>query len=219
MVLIDRLMTGGRDFTTQMRGAICRNWINVFLVFVPVGIAAELTHINPAAVFAINAVAIVPLANFLGHATESAAHRLGDAQGAFLSISFGNAVELIILTTALVKNQIGIVQASLLGSILVNLLLVLGTSFLVGGLRYREQVYNSKATQISACLLSLSVMSLLLPVCHYSVIPYHCGCRLKSTRQHSTHPSNTTAENWRAAKCSRSAAGPVWCSSLSMVFT
>jgi len=107
-------------------------------------------------------------------------------------IVIGNAVELIIFISALAKNQIRIVQASLLGSILANLLLILGTSpppccqplqrlpglstsnnnslilgmsMLLGGLRFREQVYNSTVTQMSACLLSLSVISLVLPVC------------------------------------------------------
>jgi Ca2+:H+ antiporter len=69
---------------------------------------------------------------------------------------------------ALVKNEIRIVQASLLGSILANLLLILGMCFLLGGLRYREQIYNSTVTQMSACLLSLSVTSLLLPTAFHA---------------------------------------------------
>jgi Ca2+:H+ antiporter len=67
-----------------------------------------------------------------------------------------------------VKNEIRIVQASLLGSILANLLLILGMAFLLGGLRFREQLYNSTVTQMSACLLSLSVMSLLLPTAFHA---------------------------------------------------
>ena len=69
---------------------------------------------------------------------------------------------------ALVKNEIRIVQASLLGSILANLLLILGMSFFLGGLRYREQIYNSTVTQMSACLLSLSVISLVLPTAFHA---------------------------------------------------
>jgi calcium/proton exchanger cax len=64
---------------------------------------------------------------------------------------------------ALVKNQIRIVQASLLGSMLANLLLILGMAFIIGGLNYREQIYNATVTQMSACLLSLAVLSLLIP--------------------------------------------------------
>jgi len=77
-------------------------------------------------------------------------------------------VELIIFVIALIKNEIRIVQASLLGSILANLLLILGMAFTFGGLLYREQLYNSTVTQMSACLLSLSVMSLLLPTAFHA---------------------------------------------------
>ena len=81
-----------------------------------------------------------------------------------MNVSFGNAVELIIFIIALVKNEIRVVQAALVGSILANLLLILGMAFLVGGLQYREQVYDSLVTQMSASLLALAVLSLLIPV-------------------------------------------------------
>ena len=159
-----RTVQASKRFVIHTKNAICHSWINVLLIFVPIGIAAEAAHLSPTIIFAMNAVAIVPLAGLLSHATESVASRLGDTLGALLNVSFGNAVELIIFIIALVKNEIRIVQASLLGSILANLLLILGMAFLLGGLRYREQIYNSTVTQMSACLLSLSVMSLLLPV-------------------------------------------------------
>ncbi|KAL2134989.1 hypothetical protein VTI74DRAFT_10124 [Chaetomium olivicolor] len=135
--------------------------VNVLLVFVPVGIAVRV-------IFAMNAIAIVPLAGLLSHATEVVASRLGDAVGALMNVTFGNAVELIIFIIALVQNHIRIVQASLVGSILVNLLLILGMCFLFGGLRFREQIYNSTVTQMSACLLALSVTSLLLPTAFHA---------------------------------------------------
>jgi Ca2+:H+ antiporter len=159
-----RTVQASKRFIIHTKNALCHSWINVLLVFVPVGIAAEAAHMSPSIVFALNAVAIVPLAGLLSHATESVASRLGDTIGALLNVTFGNAVELIIFIIALVKNEIRIVQASLLGSILANLLLILGMAFLLGGLRFREQVYNSTVTNMSACLLSLCVMSLLLPV-------------------------------------------------------
>ncbi|KAL8652736.1 MAG: hypothetical protein Q9210_002512 [Variospora velana] len=140
---------------------------NILLVFVPIGIACKIARVNPTIIFAMNAVAIVPLAGLLSTATESAAHRVGDTPGALINVSFGNAVELIIFN-ALVKKQIRIVQASLIGSILTNLLLILGMSFLVGGLYYREQYYNSTVTQLSACLLCLAVLSLLIPTAFYT---------------------------------------------------
>ncbi|KAH7320006.1 Sodium/calcium exchanger protein-domain-containing protein [Stachybotrys elegans] len=145
------------------------SWLNVLLVFVPAGIAvAQIDGVQGGVVFAINCIAIVPLAGLLSHATESVASEMGDAMGALLNITFGNAVELIIFIIALVKNQIRIVQASLLGSILSNLLLILGMGFFLGGLRFREQVYNSTVTQMSACLLSLSVISLVLPTAFHA---------------------------------------------------
>lgn len=117
------------------------SWLNVLLVFVPVGIAVDsVPGIHKAVVFTINCIAVVPLAGLLGYATESVALKMGDAPGALINVTFGNAVELIIFIIALTKDQIRIVQASLLGSILANLLLILGMGFFLGGLRYREQV-------------------------------------------------------------------------------
>lgn len=143
--------------------------LNILLVFVPIGIAVgEIPGMSPAIIFAMNAVAIVPLAGLLSFATETVARKLGDSLGALLNVTFGNAVELIIFIIALVKDEIRIVQASLLGSILANLLLILGMSFLLGGLRFREQIYNSTVTQMSACLLSLSVISLVLPTAFHA---------------------------------------------------
>jgi Ca2+:H+ antiporter len=159
-----RMIAGSKRFAVHFKDAIFHSWINVLLIFVPLGIIVKAIGLNATVVFAINAIAIIPLAGLLSHATESVASRLGDTLGALLNVSFGNAVELIIFIIALVKNEIRIVQASLLGSILANLLLILGMAFLLGGLRFREQVYNSTVTQMSACLLSLSVTSLLLPV-------------------------------------------------------
>jgi Ca2+:H+ antiporter len=150
------------------KGILFSSPINVLLVFVPVGIAVHFVPVSAGVVFAMNAIAIVPLAGLLSHATESVASRLGDTVGALMNVTFGNAVELIIFIIALVKNEIRIVQASLIGSILSNLLLILGMCFLLGGLRFREQVYNSTVTQTSACLLSLSVISLLLPTAFHA---------------------------------------------------
>ncbi|KAK5632686.1 hypothetical protein RRF57_008400 [Xylaria bambusicola] len=156
-----------RFFLTTKK-ILFHSWINVGLVFVPVGIVvANIPNANPGATFGINAVAIIPLAALLSYATESVARKLGDTIGALLNVTFGNAVELIIFI-ALVKGEIRVVQASLLGSILANLLLILGGAFFLGGLRFREQVYNSTVTQMSACLLSLSVISLVLPTAFHA---------------------------------------------------
>ncbi|KAJ5667773.1 uncharacterized protein N7477_006343 [Penicillium maclennaniae] len=155
--LLTRMRNGSGRFITHTKDALFHSWVNVLLVFVPVGIVVKAIGLNPAIVFAMNAVAIIPLAGLLSHATESVASRLGDTIGALINVTFGNAVELIIFIIALVKNEIRIVQASLLGSILANLLLILGMAFLTG-----------TVTQMSACLLSLSVTSLLLPTAFHA---------------------------------------------------
>ncbi|KAL1861032.1 hypothetical protein Plec18170_001547, partial [Paecilomyces lecythidis] len=165
--LFTRMKNGSIRFCSHTKAALFHSWVNVLLVFVPVGIAVEAIGLNPSIIFAMNAVAIVPLAGLLAHATENVASRLGDTVGALINVTFGNAVELIIFI-ALVKNEIRVVQASLLGSILANLLLILGMAFLLGGLRFQEQIYNSTVTQMSACLLSLSVTSLLLPTAFHA---------------------------------------------------
>ncbi|KAH6681342.1 Sodium/calcium exchanger protein-domain-containing protein [Halenospora varia] len=163
-------------FWLTSKSIVFSSYINLLLVFVPVGIAAEAAHLSPGIIFGMNAIAIIPLAGLLSHATESVAKRMGDTVGALMNVTFGNAVELIIFI-ALAKNEIRIVQASLLGSILANLLLILGMAFLLGGLRFQEQIYNSTVTQMSACLLSLSVMSLLLPTAFHA--SYNTGTEVQ----------------------------------------
>ncbi|EHK40515.1 Ca2+ transporter [Trichoderma atroviride IMI 206040] len=133
-----------RTFVQEFRRSfwlvMTHSWFNVLLVFVPLGIIlANINGINSGIVFAMNCIAVIPLAGLLAFATESVASKMGDALGALLNVTFGNAVELIIFIIALVKNEIRIVQASLLGSILANLLLILGMGFFLGGLRFREQ--------------------------------------------------------------------------------
>lgn len=90
-------------FFNVIWNVLASSWINVLLVFVPVGIAAHFAHLSDGIVFAMNAIAIVPLAGLLAHATESVAKRLGDTVGALMNVTFGNAVELIIFIIALVK--------------------------------------------------------------------------------------------------------------------
>jgi Ca2+:H+ antiporter len=92
-----RAKAGSRRFLSHSKDALLHSWINVLLIFVPIGIAVKIAGLSPVLVFAMNAVAIVPLAGLLSFATESVASRLGDTLGALLNVSFGNAVELIIL--------------------------------------------------------------------------------------------------------------------------
>ena len=92
-----RLKAGSKRFVRHTKNAITHSWINLMLIFVPIGIAAKAASLSPAIVFAMNAIAVIPLAGLLAHATETVASRLGDTLGALLNVSFGNAVELIIL--------------------------------------------------------------------------------------------------------------------------
>jgi Ca2+:H+ antiporter len=135
-----RMQNGIVRFGNHTKRALLHSWVNVLLIFVPIGIAVYAAKLSPVIVFSMNAVAIIPLAGLLAHATEAVAARLGDTLGALLNVSFGNAVELILFIILLAEDQIEVVQAALLGSILANLLLILGMAFLLGGLRYQEQV-------------------------------------------------------------------------------
>jgi Ca2+:H+ antiporter len=92
-----RIAAGSKRFVIHTKNALLKSWINVLLIFVPIGIASHFAHLSPTIIFAMNAIAIVPLAGLLAHATETVALRLGDTLGALLNVSFGNAVELIIL--------------------------------------------------------------------------------------------------------------------------
>ncbi|RAR03300.1 vacuolar calcium ion transporter h(+) exchanger [Stemphylium lycopersici] len=175
-----RIKNGSLRFINHTKNAITHSWINVLLVFVPLGIAVKLAHLKPEIVFSMNAIAIIPLAGLLAHATEVVAARVGDALGALLNVSFGNAVELILFIILLASDQIEVVQASLLGSILANLLLILGMAFLLGGLKYQEQVYNNTVTQMSGVMLALAVMSLLLPTA------FHAAFENNSIADHET---------------------------------
>lgn len=181
-----RARAGSKRFASHTKDALTHSWINVLLIFVPIGIALNWVPMpgttKPTVVFALNAVAIIPLAGLLSHATESVASRMGDTWASLLNVTFGNAVELIIFIIALAKNEIRIVQASILGSILANLLLILGMAFVLGGLRFREQIYNSTVTQMSACLLSLSVVSLLLPTAFHASFADNAEADEKTTR-------------------------------------
>ncbi|KAJ6787913.1 hypothetical protein PWT90_01896 [Aphanocladium album] len=153
------------------------NYVNFLLVVVPVGIAAGMLKWSATAVFTLNFFAIIPLAAVLSFATEEISLKLGDALGGLLNATFGNAVELIVSIVALRDGQIEVVQASMLGSILSNLLLVMGMCFLFGGLVHRgtngsgsEQVFSAAVAQTTCSLMTLSSASLVLPAALYGVM-------------------------------------------------
>src|SRR5690348_13622946 len=113
------------------------------LVFVPVAAALEFfAHEQYTLIFLASALAIIPLAGWLGEATEQLAHRAGEGIGGLLNATFGNAAELIIAGMALQRGLYPVVKASLTGSIIGNVLLVLGAAVLAGGLKYKIQNFN-----------------------------------------------------------------------------
>ncbi len=134
-----------------------------FLVFIPVSIAAFLLHWSALIIFLTAALAIVPLAAWMGTATEEIGVVAGPSLGGLLNATFGNATELIIALVALKAGLIDVVKASLTGSIISNLLLVIGFSMLLGGLRYKEQEFQPIVARVNASSMNLAVIALLLP--------------------------------------------------------
>ncbi|KAI9877521.1 MAG: hypothetical protein M1830_003662 [Pleopsidium flavum] len=156
------------SFVGQLKATLLNSWINVLLIAVPVGIALNYVHVNPVIIFVVNFIAIIPLAAMLSYATEEIALRTGETIGGLLNASFGNAVELIVSILALVKKEVLIVQTSLIGSILSNLLLVMGMCFFFGGVNRVEQHFNVTVAQTASSLLALAVGSLIIPTAFHS---------------------------------------------------
>ncbi|RAH73406.1 calcium/proton exchanger [Aspergillus aculeatinus CBS 121060] len=147
---------------------LVRDYVNVLLVFVPLGIIAGVLHWDSTVIFTLNFLAIIPLASLLSFATEELAATMGQALGGLMNATFGNAVELIVSIIALKDNQIRVVQASMLGSILSNILLVLGCCFFIGGLRYSEQTFNSTVASTMSSLMTVASASLIIPATLYA---------------------------------------------------
>ena len=142
---------------------IFTSWLDVLLVFIPIAIALEVVKADPVYVFAVSALAIVPLAGLLGRATEHLTCHVGAGVGSLLNASLGNAAELIIALAALREGLHDVVKASLTGSILGNVLLVLGASMLAGGLKYERQKFNQTAAGMGSSLLLLAAVGLIIP--------------------------------------------------------
>jgi Ca2+:H+ antiporter len=139
---------------------------SIYWLFVFIPITLVLEHagkLPPPVIFFSAALAIVPIAALIVQSTEQLSTRTGDAIGGLLNATFGNAPELIIATVALRAGYLDMVRASLIGAILANLLLALGLSFFLGGLRYRDQKYNPLAARTYSTMMLIAVISLLVP--------------------------------------------------------
>ncbi|WP_017662566.1 calcium/proton exchanger [Baaleninema simplex] len=133
------------------------------LAFVPISISAEVFEWGDTWIFITAACAIVPLAAWMGAATEELAVVVGPTVGGLLNATFGNATELIIALIALRAGSIEVVKASITGSILGNLLLVMGLSMFLGGLRYKEQTFQSVMARLNASAMNLATVAILIP--------------------------------------------------------
>ncbi|QYX32722.1 calcium/proton exchanger [Sphaerospermopsis torques-reginae] len=133
------------------------------LVFIPISLAAHFLEWGDLVVFITAGLAILPLAAWMGAATEEIAVVVGPVLGGLLNATFGNATELIIALVALNAGLIEVVKASITGSIIGNLLLVMGLSMLLGGLRYKEQTFESVVARVNASSMNLAVIAILLP--------------------------------------------------------
>lgn len=135
------------------------------LAAIPLAVGLELARVGELWVFIASAVAIIPLAGLMGRATENLAETLGAAVGGLLNATFGNAAELIIALIAISKGpaMYSLVKASITGSIIGNVLLVLGLSILLGGLKFDRQQFNRTAASMGATLLALAAIGLLMP--------------------------------------------------------
>jgi Ca2+:H+ antiporter len=143
------------------------NWL---LICVPLAIGLEFQRPEShSLIFLISCLAIVPLAGWLGRATEQLAHHTGEGAGGLLNATFGNAAELIIAIMALKQGLYAVVKASLTGSIIGNVLLVLGASVLAGGIKYREQKFNATAARMQSTMLLLAAIAMVIPAAFHAI--------------------------------------------------
>jgi Ca2+:H+ antiporter len=137
--------------------------VRLLLIFFPIAILAELLHWGDMIIFGASALAIIPFAGILGDATEALAEKTGPRVGGLLNASLGNLAELIIAIVALSAGRLDLVKASIIGSILGNLLVVLGLSLLLGGLKNGTQRFNRNRISIDATLVILAAIAISVP--------------------------------------------------------
>jgi Ca2+:H+ antiporter len=153
----------GLDLTGPERASILQIAIYALLLFIPIAFIVSFLHLGELWLFITSALAIIPLARILGAATEELAARVGSGIGGLLNATFGNAVEMIIAFFALQAGLYEIVKASITGSIIGNVLFVLGLAIYLGGLGREKQTFNRTAASVSASQLVLATAGLLIP--------------------------------------------------------
>src|ERR1700740_1294519 len=158
------------------------NWL---LAFVPAAVVLRAwpQFGNETALFVCSCLGIVPLAGWMGRATEELAEHLGHGVGGLLNATFGNAAELIIALMALSKGLTGVVKASITGSIIGNVLLVMGVAILAGGVKFREQRFNKTAARTSTTTLTLAAVALVIPTVFHMTAAERSGGGSHATKQ------------------------------------
>lgn len=142
---------------------LLRQPLNILLIFLPIAFVAELSAWNPTLIFITAALAVIPLSGLLGDATEELAGRTGPQIGALINATLGNAAELIITILAIRQGLLDLVRASIVGSIIGNILLVLGAAFLLGGLKHGTQKFSPSQSGLNATLLVMAAVVLTVP--------------------------------------------------------
>ena len=146
-------------------------WRRLLLLAVPAALFANWQHMSPVLVFTLACLAVLPLAGFMGDATEHLSARTGPTVGGLLNATFGNAAELIIALVALRAGMVELVKASITGSILGNLLLIMGLSLLLGGINKSELRFNRTSAGMSAGMLVAAVVGLVFPALFHATHP------------------------------------------------
>ncbi len=175
----DRALTAPVGLREALRG-VGKQPLYWLLVAMPLAVVLEGTHAGGMWVFLVSGAAIVPLAGLMGRATENLAETLGPGIGGLLNATFGNAAELIIAVVALSQGPAMYpwVKASITGSIVGNILLVLGLSMFVGGLKHATQRFHRTAASMGATLLALASIGLIMPTLYYYM--YRAGAPLSA---------------------------------------
>jgi Ca2+:H+ antiporter len=163
-------VTAGTSFNLRRFLLSGAGWPYLLIPFIPIAVALEAAHGTPALIFFASALGVVPTAALMGRATEELATRSGPGIGGLLNVTFGNAPELIIAFFALQKGLQEVVKASLVGSILGNILLVMGAAMLIGGLGRDRQKFDRTAASSQSVMLLLACVALIMPAIFELVI-------------------------------------------------
>jgi Ca2+:H+ antiporter len=146
-----------------------QGWPYLLTPFIPLAIVLDVVGASAVAIFFTSAAGVVPTAAMMGRATEELAERSGPGIGGLLNVTFGNAPELIIALVALGAGLDEVVKASLVGSVLGNILLVMGASMAAGGFRHKRQLFNSTAASAQSSMLLLAAMAFTVPAVYVLV--------------------------------------------------